>query len=142
MPYRLGPITRLHHAEAWDDTFGDDYPQTQGIKSNKSFEEVVEKFSSGLAEKQEPSEHIHKDLVHSRISYDMVKRVLRHDFAPRVEIREHLRREELEVQTEILQNLKEAKSITTIPSLAEPAMIVGKMDDGYGKQQYRMAINY
>ncbi|CDJ47791.1 hypothetical protein EBH_0075100 [Eimeria brunetti] len=60
------------------------------IEYKGSFEEVVEKFSSILAEGEEPSEEILKDLSLSRFPYDMVKRVLKHDFASWVDIREQM----------------------------------------------------
>ncbi|CDJ47111.1 Os07g0510800 protein, related [Eimeria brunetti] len=54
-----------------------------------------------------------------------------------------LNKDELEAQREIIQSLKNAKWITMTSSpFAAPAMIVGKKDDGSGKQQYRMVINY
>ncbi|CDJ50888.1 hypothetical protein EBH_0037200 [Eimeria brunetti] len=54
-----------------------------------------------------------------------------------------LNKDELEPQREIIQNLKNGKWITITSSpFAAPAMVVGKMDDGSGKQQYRMVINY
>ncbi|CDJ50669.1 OSJNBa0020J04.2 protein, related [Eimeria brunetti] len=50
---------------------------------------------------------------------------------------------ELEAQREMIQNLKNAKWITITSSpFAAPAMMVGKKEDGPGKQQYRMVINY
>ncbi|CDJ53252.1 hypothetical protein EBH_0055630 [Eimeria brunetti] len=54
-----------------------------------------------------------------------------------------LNKNELEAQKEIIQNLKNAKWITMTSSpFAKSAMTVGKKDDGSGKQQYRMVINY
>ncbi|CDJ51170.1 hypothetical protein EBH_0000200 [Eimeria brunetti] len=55
-----------------------------------SFEEVVEKFSSILAEGEEPSDKILKDLSLSMFPYDMVERLLKHDFTSWVEMREQM----------------------------------------------------
>lgn len=51
--------------------------------------------------------------------------------------------EELEAQREIIKQLKEAKWITMTSSpFAAPSMLVRKKDDGSGKKQYRMVVNY
>ena len=51
--------------------------------------------------------------------------------------------EELEAQRQILKQLKDAKWITMTSSpFAAPSMLVTKKDDGSGKTQYRMVVNY
>ena len=60
------------------------------IEYNGNFEEVVERFSNVLAEGEEPPEETLKELFLSRFPYDMVKRVLKHEFASWVEIREQM----------------------------------------------------
>ncbi|CDJ30826.1 uncharacterized protein EMH_0007280 [Eimeria mitis] len=60
------------------------------IQYSGNFEEVVERFSSVLAEGEEPPEETPKELFLSRFPYDMVKRVLKHEFASWVEIWEQM----------------------------------------------------
>ena len=51
--------------------------------------------------------------------------------------------EELEAQRQILKQLKDAKWITMTSSpFAAPSILVTKKDDGSGKTQYRMVVNY
>ncbi|CDJ31922.1 uncharacterized protein EMH_0010690 [Eimeria mitis] len=51
------------------------------IEYNGNFEEVVERFSSVLAEGVKPPKETLKESFFSRLRYDMVKRVLKHEFA-------------------------------------------------------------
>ncbi|CDJ34152.1 uncharacterized protein EMH_0019010 [Eimeria mitis] len=58
------------------------------IQYNGNFEEVVERFSSVRGEGEQLPKETLKDFFLSRFPYDMVKRVLKHEFASGVEIRE------------------------------------------------------
>ena len=54
-----------------------------------------------------------------------------------------LGKEEVDAQRETLMQLKEHKWISmTRSAFAAPAMMVGKKDNGSGRQQFRMVVNY